>query len=150
MSSVRSFEDLIVWQKARQLVNNVYFLTRQQTFSRDYSLIDQIRRASVSVMSNIAEGFERGGKEEVIQFLYIAKASCGEVRTQLYIAFDQNYIPENEFKNIIILCKEVSRLIFYFIQSIKVSKYQGLKFKDRSKEQIVLDKLRKEHPNLNF
>lgn len=75
-----SFEDLKVWQKARELANLIYSVTRQETCSRDFGLVDQIRRAAVSVISNIAEGFERGSYTEFIQFLYIAKGSCGEVR----------------------------------------------------------------------
>src|SRR3972149_11525247 len=89
---VRNFEDLAVYQKARGLANEVYQLTRNGTFSGDHGLVDQIRRAAVSVVSNIAEGFERGGNAELIQFLYIAKGSCGEVRAQLMIARDEEYI----------------------------------------------------------
>lgn len=77
------FEDLHIYQRARELVNAIYTVTRDSDFRRDSSLVDQIRRVSVSIMSNIAEGFERGGKAEFIQFLYIAKGSCGEVRGQL-------------------------------------------------------------------
>lgn len=87
----KKFEDLYVWRIARELVNLVYQLTKNQSFL-DPSLKDQIRRASVSIMSNIAEGFERGTKEDLIHFLYIARASSGEVRTQGYIALDQKYI----------------------------------------------------------
>ena len=83
------FEDLEVWKEARRLTQGIYQLTKDQSFERISRLRDQIRRAAVSIMSNIAEGFERGGNQEFVQFLYVAKASCGEVRSQLYVAFDQ-------------------------------------------------------------
>lgn len=89
-----SFEDLRVWQKARQLANRVHTATRQDTFANDCGLVDQIGRAVVSVVSNIAERFERGSYAEFLQFVYIAKASCGEVRAQLYIA-----IPAVSYSN---------------------------------------------------
>ena len=86
---VKNFEDLEIWKDARALTRAIYQLTSDSKFSKDLGLRDQIRRASVSIMSNIAEGFERGGNQEFIQFLYVAKASCGEVRSQLYVAMDQ-------------------------------------------------------------
>jgi four helix bundle protein len=89
--TVQNFEDLNVWKQARQLTQEVYRLTKTEKFSRDFGLRDQIQRAAISVMSNIAEGFERGGNQEFGQFLYVAKASCGEVRSQLYVALDQGY-----------------------------------------------------------
>lgn len=150
MATAKSFEDLLVWQKARELVSAIYFLTKHTAFSYDRGLIDQIRRAAVSVMSNIAEGFERGGKDEMIQFLYIAKASCGEVRAQLYVAFDQRYIAQEEFDRACALCKEISRLLYNFIESIKVSKYQGLKFKKRNSEHEVLNELYKKFPQFKL
>lgn len=150
MSSVQSFEDLIVWQKARQLVKKIYELTKQPIFSKDYGLVDQIRRAAVSVLSNISEGFERGGKDELIYFLYIAKASCGEVRAQVYVALDQGYVINQDFRIISDECRAISRLIYNFIESVKVSRYQGLKFKKKSREQIALEELQKEYPNLKI
>lgn len=155
MSSVKSFEDLFVWQKSRELVKLIYNYTRKSAFSRDFGLIDQIRRAAVSVMSNIAEGFERGGKDEILYFLYIAKASCGEVRAQLYVAFDQDYITNGELKEGVELAKYVSALISKFINSIKVSKFKGLKFKkpinekQQKLEELVRSYLHKDHPSLN-
>jgi four helix bundle protein len=97
-SAVRSFEDLVAWQVARELVREIYRETSSGNFARDFGLRDQIRRASVSVISNIAEGFERGGNKEFIQFLYHAKGSCGEVRTQLYVAWDLDYLTEDAFQ----------------------------------------------------
>jgi four helix bundle protein len=88
MSKIERFEDLIAWQKARALTVSIYEVTRQTVFAKDYGLCNQIQRATVSIMSNIAEGFERGKRGELHQFLSIAKGSCAEVRSQLYTAFD--------------------------------------------------------------
>jgi len=129
MSSVKRFEDLVCWQKARELVKAIYNLTRKPSFSRDLSLKDQIQRAGVSIMSNLAEGFERGTKDEFLYFLYIAKGSAGEVRTQLYIAQDLGYISGKEFNFLNSLTQKVSSLIYRLIESLKSSKYKGLKFK---------------------
>jgi len=126
---VRKFEDLVVWQKARVLTNEIYKITKKPEFSKDLGLKDQIQRASVSIMSNIAEGFERGSKEEFIQFLYISRGSCGEVRTQLYVAKDQNYITDEEFQKLQKLAVEVSRLIYHLIESVKTEGFRGQKFK---------------------
>ncbi len=86
MASAQRFEDIKAWQKARELVKNIYQATSVGKFARDFVLRDQIRRAAVSIMSNIAEGFEREGNKEFLQFLSLAKGSCGEVRAQLYVA----------------------------------------------------------------
>jgi len=94
--AVKLFEDLEVWKEARRLTQRIYQLTKNETFSKDFALRDQIRRAAVSIMSNIAEGFERGGNQELVQFLYVAKASCGEVRSQIYVALDQSYVASTE------------------------------------------------------
>lgn len=123
------FEDLEVWKSARALTNKIYGITRDNVFSKDYGLRDQIRRASVSIMSNIAEGYERGGNQELIQFLSIAKGSCGEVRCQLYIAGDQNYIDQNELKPLIEQCKRISIMINNFMEHLKGSGYKGPKYK---------------------
>ena len=111
MSRVGRFEDLIAWQKARILARDVYKVTQSGVFARDYGLSGQIQRAVVSVMSNIAEGYERGGPGEFHHFLYIAKASCAEVRSQLYLAFDVGYIDQTEFKRLMAQAEEVSKII---------------------------------------
>ena len=98
MTAITRFEDIQAWQTARQLTNMVYGLSNQTGFNRDFGLRDQIRRASVSVMSNIAEGFESRTDIQFINFLGMARASAGEVRAQLYIASDQKYITEEQFK----------------------------------------------------
>jgi four helix bundle protein len=108
---IEKFEDLIAWQKARELTKNIYRVTKNGDFSKDFGLRDQIRRSSVSVMSNIAEGFERGGRSEFHQFLVIAKGSCAELRSQLYVALDAEYIDTITFQNLDALAKEVSRLV---------------------------------------
>ena len=97
---VTRFEDLIAWQKARLMTQRVYQITSDGLFVKDFSLRDQIRRAAVSVLSNIAEGFDRGSRAEFHQFLVIAKGSCAEVRSQLYVALDAGYLTENEFASL--------------------------------------------------
>ena len=110
-SKIQKFEDLIAWQKARELTHHVYTATRDQEFQRDYGLCDQMRRASVSVMANIAEGFERGGRSEFHQFLVMAKASCAEVRSHLYVANDVGYLEEGSFNNLKSKAEEVASII---------------------------------------
>src|SRR5262245_43610043 len=100
MATVKQFEDLHVWQEAREIVREVYKVTKQRGFIRDFSLKDQITRAAVSSMSNIAEGFERGTRKEFIQLLNVAKGSNGEVRSQLYVALDQQYIDQRTFNKL--------------------------------------------------
>ena len=108
---IERFEDLIAWQKSRELTREIYQTSRQSEFARDYALVSQIRRSAISIMSNIAEGFERKGRGEFHQFLSIAKASCAEVRSQLYIAFDAGYINQYTFENLISQAEEVGRII---------------------------------------
>ena len=108
---VKKFEDLIAWQKARVLTRKIYALTEQGKFSGDFGLKDQIRRAAVSIMSNIAEGFERGRSAEFHQFLSIAKGSCAELRTQLYVAFDAGYLSEDLFNELMTNAVEVGQIV---------------------------------------
>ncbi len=110
-AKVNKFEDLIAWQKAHALAVRIYQLTAKELFSHDFGLKDQIQRAAVSVMSNIAEGFERYSRAEFRQFLSIARGSVAEVRSQLYIAGSLNYILEQEFTNAYSLCRDVGNLI---------------------------------------
>lgn len=118
---VECFEDLNVWETARELVRLIYTFTRKKNFLRDYSLVDQIRRSSISIMSNIAEGFERGSNKEFVQFLYVAKGSCGEVRSQIYVALDQQYISEDEFAKAKEECLKISGMVSNFIRYLKSS-----------------------------
>lgn len=123
------FEDLEVWKTARELTNRIYKITANGSFSKDYGLRDQIRRAAVSVMSNIAEGYERGGNQELIQFLSIAKGSSGEVRSQLYVAMDQEYIDKRKSELLIDAFKKLSIMINNFMEYLKGSPLKGSKYK---------------------
>ena len=110
-SRIEEFEDLIAWQKARDLAREIYRVTQQGAFAKDYGLSGQIQRAAVSIMSNIAEGFERGNPREFHQFLSVAKASCAEVRSQLYVALDAGYLDEEHFQILMRLAKETGKVI---------------------------------------
>ena len=129
MAKIERFEELICWQKARELNRLIYRVSKNGVFVKDYGLRDQIRRASISVMSNIAEGFERGGDKEFAQFLSNAKGSCGEVRCQLYAALDEKYLDETEFNELYERSLEVSRLISGFMAYLRRSELRGSKFK---------------------
>lgn len=109
--TINRFEDLIAWQKARQLVASVYQTTGKGAFAKDYGLRDQIQRSAVSIMSNIAEGFDRGSRPEFHKFLVIAEGSCAEVRSQLYVALDCGYITQQDFDTIVALAQEVAKII---------------------------------------
>ena len=119
MAKFNSFEEIKAWQKARELNLKLYLITNKEDFSRDFALRDQIRRASVSISSNIAEGFERETTKEFIRFLYIAKASAGEFRSQLYLAYDLNYISNQEYENLKFNGTEISKLISGLIKYLK-------------------------------
>lgn len=110
MAGVERFEDLFAWQRARELTKAIDVVTRQGAFGKDFGLAGQTQRAAVSVMSNIAEGFERNGPGEFHQFLSIAKASCAEVRSLLYVAFDAQYIDQQTFDRLFASANEVGRI----------------------------------------
>jgi len=109
------FEDLHVWKDGRELANRIYGLVREEPFSKDFALRNQIVKAAISVPSNIAEGFERDSDREFVRFLYFSKGSAGEVRSQLYHALDQGYIPEPVFREMRELCFELSKKLGNFI-----------------------------------
>ncbi len=111
MRRVERFEDLIAWQKARELTREVYRVTRQGALAKDFGLTGQMQRASVSIMSNIAEGFDRGGRAQFHQFLSIAKASCAETRSLLYVALDAGYIDQVTFERLRACAEEVIRVV---------------------------------------
>ena len=143
MATVRRFEDLAVWQKARELTKEIYKALRE---CRDYGFKDQIQRAAVSVMSNIAEGFERGTKQEFINYLFIAKGSAGEVRAQLYIALDAGYLNDDTFKRLNGLSEHTSVLIWKLVGGLKTSKFIGLQHKKAVRvEDDPMETYRKEH-----
>jgi four helix bundle protein len=129
MATIKQFEDIEAWQKARQLTKAVYSCSKTGAFSRDFGLRDQMRRASVSVMSNIAEGFERSGRSEFIQFLAMAKGSAGEVEAQLYVALDQQYVDESEFASLKAQARSTKRLIAGFMKYLRASDIKGQKYK---------------------
>jgi four helix bundle protein len=122
MGKIERFEDLIAWQKARELTRAIYQVTREGSFARDFGLSGQIQRASVSIMSNIAEGFERGGRGEFHQFLSTAKASCAEVRSQLYVALDIGYLDQSKFNKFLSQAEEVGRIVGGLRASMKIKK----------------------------
>lgn len=129
MATITKFEDLEVWQKARTLCQMIFKLTQKESFSKDYELKNQISRSSGSIMDNIAEGFERGGNKEFIQFLGYSKGSAGEVRSQLYRASDRGHISEMEFKETYALADEVGKMIGGFTNYLLKGDYKGHKFK---------------------
>lgn len=118
MSGITRFEDMQAWQKARELTAGIYELTRTGEFAKDYALRDQIRRAAISVMSNLAEGFERSSRQEFHQFLSIAKGSCAEVRSQLYTALDAGLIDQEEFSKAMGCAESVANLVGAFRSSV--------------------------------
>lgn len=129
MATFNRFEDILAWQKARTLCKLINGYTQKELFSRDFKLIRQIKGSSGSAMDNIAEGFERGGNKEFIQFLYISKGSSGETRSQLYRALDNQYISEQEFQTAYNIAEDVSKLTAGLINHLKQSDIKGYKFK---------------------
>jgi len=135
MAVIQRFEDLFIWQKARELCQNVFRIISYELFSKDYKLRDQMRGSSGSI-NNIAEGFERNGNKEFIQFLYITKGSCGETRSQLYRALDAKYINQTEFEELKTKTEYLSISIMKFIPHLQNSTMKGSKYSDNSKVQI--------------
>ncbi len=130
MATVQKFEDLLVWQKSRLLTKEVYKAFRS---CRDGGFCDQIERAAVSILSNIAEGFERGTRSEFLNYLFIAKGSAGEVRAQLYAALDVGYLNIQEFKHLTDLAEQCSRLLASFIEKVKSGSRAGTQFKPKKR-----------------
>jgi len=126
MATIQRFEDLVCWQKARLLTREVYKALKGCT---DFGFKDQIQRAAVSILSNIAEGFERGTQQEFLNYLYIAKGSAGEVRAQLYVALDAGYLNPETFKYLNELAEECSRLVQSFAERVKEGSRRGTQFK---------------------
>jgi four helix bundle protein len=131
MATFKTFEEIVSWQKARILNNTVGRHIDAGEFNRSYKLINQIEASAGSIMANIAEGFERSGNREFIQFLYISKGSCGEFRSQLYRALDRNYLNQAEFDELYNLSKDVIVLLQKLINYLEQSEMKGPKYKNR-------------------
>ncbi len=128
MAVVKDFEELAIFQKARELSKKIYPITQRSEFKNDYRFVQQIRAAAGSIMDNIAEGFERTGNKEFLNFLYIAKGSCGEVRSQLIRANDIGYLTPEEYDELYTECRKLSAGIMNFIKEIKYSEKVGAKY----------------------
>jgi len=129
MARIERFEDVDAWKVARELTKSIYQVTSIGDFARDFGLRDQIRRAAVSILSNIAEGFERGGNKEFLQFLSLAKGSCGEMRAQLYVALDQLYLNPDQFQELVEKTARTSRLIAGLMKYLSTSDLRGSKYR---------------------
>ena len=129
MAAVKDFEELAIFQKVRELSKKIYPVTDRESFKSDYRFVQQIRAAAGSIMDNIAEGFERTGNKEFLNFLYIAKGSCGEVRSQLIRANDVGYLTPEEYEDLYTECRKLSAAIMNFIKEIKASDITGAKYK---------------------
>jgi four helix bundle protein len=138
----QGFEELHVYQRARELTNRIYELTRDVAFARDFGLVDQVRRASVSIMSNIAEGFERGTNAEFVQFLFIAKGSCGEVRAQVSVACDQKYISSTDYDDLTDRCRRISGMLGNLINYLRHPRFSTKKIQ-RASPKSIADELNK-------
>lgn len=134
MATIKKFEDIISWQEARDLNNILGRLINEKRFEHNYKLINQIEGSAGSIMDNIAEGFERGGNREFIQFLFIAKGSCGELRSQLYRALDRQYINQQEFDRLSLHAMKISSLVQKLITYLENSEIKGVKYKRRETE----------------
>ena len=128
--TIKHFEDMQVWQQARLLSSAIYQLTRTPEFEKDIRFCSQIRAAVGSIMDNIAEGFEREGKKEFVQFLYISKGSCGEVRSQLHRAYDVGYITVDQYNSLMEQTKDLGSKIANLISYLKRTNIEGQKYKD--------------------
>ena len=129
MATIKRFEEIVAWQEARKLACMIYNLTSTGSFTKDFGLRDQIRRAAVSVGSNIAEGFERNGNREFEKFLWIAKGSAGEIISQLYTAIDVGYVTSEKVADVVEQARHCTYLIYKFIQSLKTSTITGERYK---------------------
>jgi four helix bundle protein len=139
MSVVRDFEELAIFQKARELSKKIYPITQRGEFKYDTRFVQQIRASAGSIMDNIAEGFERTGNKEFLNFLYIAKGSCGEVRSQLIRANDLGYMTKEEYDELYTECRKLSAGIMNFIKEIRTSEYAGAKYKEFNGSKVQED-----------
>jgi four helix bundle protein len=144
MATIKRFEDILPWQKARVLNNKIGSLIDKGVFKANYRLINQIEGSAGSIMDNIAEGFERSGNKEFIQFLYIAKGSCGELRSQLYRALDRKYLTQKQFDEFYTAAFEISVLIQKLINYLEQSQLRGTKYKKQSATNFTNDETLKQ------
>jgi len=135
MATIQKFEDLEIWQKARLLSQKIYPLTFKEPIASDFRLKDQMRGSCGSIMDNIAEGFDRGSKNEFTNSLTIAKGETGELKSQLYRSLDNKYITEEIFRELYSLADELTRMLTGFINYLNKSKIRGQKFKNRTKDE---------------
>ncbi len=135
MATIQRFEDLECWQRARRLANAVYAINNKLSEARDYTLRDQVRKSAISIMANIAEGFERGGAKEFISFLSIARGSVAETKSHLYLSFDRKYIDAAELKEMLSLADEIVRQISALIGYLQKTAYTGTKFNTANRKQ---------------
>lgn len=140
MATFKNFEEIIAWQKARELNQLVSHYIDTGRFKTNFRLINQIEGSAGSIMDNIAEGFERSGNREFLQFLYISKGSCGEFRSQLYRAIDRKYITDEEFNQLYSLLKEVIIMLQKLIDYLETSELKGYKFKNRNETSELANK----------
>src|SRR4030095_7794393 len=131
MATIGRFEEIVSWQESRKLNHVIGDLIDTGRFKNSYRLINQIEGSAGSIMDNIAEGFERGGSKECVQFLYIAKESCGELRSQLYRALDRKYIQQSEFDNFSVQAIKISSLIQKLINYLETTEIKGIKYKPK-------------------
>ena len=139
MAAVKDFEELAIFQKARELSKKIYPITQRGEFKYDTRFVQQIRASAGSIMDNIAEGFERTGNKEFLNFLYIAKGSCGEVRSQLIRANDLGYMTKEEYDELYTECRKLSAGIMNFIKEIRTSEYAGAKYKEFNGSKVQED-----------
>lgn len=128
MAAFNKIEDLLVWQKSRELVKQVFLLTSKESFSKEFFLKDQTKRSAISVMSNIAEGFGRGGNKEFVHFLYIANGSLNELKSQLYISVDFKLIVDTDIEATLRIIIEIELMIKSLAKKLKESENKGAKF----------------------
>ena len=134
MATIKRIEDLQIWQLARNQCKDIYTLTKKGEFVKDYRFVQQIRAAAGSVMDNIAEGFGREGNKEFLQYLSVAKGSCSEVMSQLYRAYDAEFISTEQFERLRTDNAKLCTMIYNLCQSLKNSEYKGTKYNSQTEQ----------------
>ena len=132
MATIKRFYDLEAWKKARALNSEIYKMTRAESFKKDFALVDQTRRASISIMANLAEGFGRKGTKEFLQFISVAEGSLCELQSHLFISLDLGYISQDEFKRAFDLTEETQRIVNGLAEYLRSTELKGMKFTKQS------------------